>query len=58
MGLVIILTLVTILAAFGTLRSLKNKNFLGAFWGGASFLVFGWFVIMTVIHHGVPVGTH
>lgn len=55
MGLVIIFTLVTILAAFGALRSLKSKNFLGAFWGTASFLVFGWFVIMTFIHHGVPI---
>jgi hypothetical protein len=58
MGLVIIFALITILAAFGALRSFKSKNFLGAFWGAASFLVFGWFVVMTVIHHGVPVGTH
>jgi hypothetical protein len=58
MGLVIIFTLITILAAIGAYRSLKSKNFLGTFWGAASFLVFGWFVVMTVIHHGVPVGTH
>jgi hypothetical protein len=57
-GLIIIFFLVTILAAFGALRSLKSKNFLGAFWGIASVLVFGWFVVMTVIHNGVPTGTH
>ena len=56
MGLEIIFSLVTILAGIGGLRALKNKNFLGAFWGVAAFCVFGWFVIMTVIHNGVPVG--
>lgn len=56
MGLVIIFTLVAILAGIGGFRALKNKNFLGAFWGVAAFFVFGWFVIMTVIHHGIPVG--
>lgn len=58
MGLVVIFALITILAAVGAFRSLKSKNMLAAFWGGASFLVFGWFVVMTVIHHGIPVGTH
>lgn len=58
MGLVIIFAVITILAAVGAFRSLKAKNFLGAFWGAASFLVFGWFVVMTVLHHGIPTGTH
>ncbi|MBI0576334.1 MULTISPECIES: DUF2759 domain-containing protein [Bacillaceae] len=58
MGLVIIFALVTILAFFAGLRALKNKNLLAAFWGVASFLVFGWFVVMTIIHHGIPTGTH
>jgi hypothetical protein len=58
MGLVIIFALVAILAAIGGFTALKNKNFLGAFWGVASFLVFGWFTIMTVLHHGIPTGTH
>jgi small-conductance mechanosensitive channel len=58
MGLVIIFGLITILAAFGGYRSLKNKNFLAAFWGVASFLVFGWFTVMTVIESGFPTGAH
>ncbi|MDQ0197307.1 DUF2759 domain-containing protein [Neobacillus ginsengisoli] len=58
MGLVIILAIIAILAAIGALKSLKGKNFLGAFWGAASFFVFGWFVVMTLVHHGVPTGTH
>ncbi|MGG1679829.1 DUF2759 domain-containing protein [Neobacillus sp. NRS-1170] len=58
MGLVIIFALVTLLAAFGGLRSLKDKNMLAAFWGVASFLVFGWFTVMTIVEHGFPTGTH
>lgn len=58
MGLVIIFSLIAILAGLGAFRSLKSKNFLGAFWGAASFLVFGWFTVMTFIHHGVPTGIH
>jgi len=55
MGLEIIFALITILSGIGGLRALKDKNFLGAFWGVAAFAVFGWFVVMTVIHHGIPV---
>jgi len=58
MGLVIIFALVTILAAFGAFSALKNKNFLGAFFGVATLAVFGWFAIMTLIESGYPTGTH
>lgn len=58
MGLVIIFALVTLLAAFGALRSLKRKNMLGAFWGVASLLVFGWFTVMTIVESGFPTGSH
>jgi hypothetical protein len=58
MGLVIIFAIVTILAAYGGFSSLKNKNFLAAFWGIASFLVFGWFTVMTIVESGFPTGTH
>lgn len=54
MGLVLIFGLIAILAAYGAFRSLKSKNLLATFWGVATFLVFGWFSIMTLIHHGVP----
>ncbi|MEH7501431.1 DUF2759 domain-containing protein [Neobacillus drentensis] len=58
MGLVIIFALVTILAAYGGFSSLKNKNFLAAFWGVASFVVFGWFTVMTIVNSGFPTGHH
>lgn len=58
MGLVIIFTLVTIVAAIGTLRSLVRKNMLAVFFAGGTTAVFGWFVVMTFIAmlngHGVP----
>jgi hypothetical protein len=58
MGLVIIFAIVTLLAAFGAYSAIKNKNLLGAFWGLASFVVFGWFVVMTIKESGFPMGTH
>jgi hypothetical protein len=58
MGLVIIFALVAILGAYGAFTALKNKNFLGAFWGAASFVVFGWFTVMTLINSGFPTGAH
>ncbi|MBU7593569.1 DUF2759 domain-containing protein [Metabacillus halosaccharovorans] len=54
MGLVIIFALVTILAIFGFIRSLKDKNLLGAFFAFGTLAVFGWFAVMTFIHHGFP----
>ncbi|QNF26222.1 MULTISPECIES: DUF2759 domain-containing protein [Metabacillus] len=54
MGLVIIFGLVTILAIFGFIRSLKEKNLLGAFFAFGTLAVFGWFAVMTVLHHGFP----
>ncbi|HZH61378.1 MAG TPA: DUF2759 domain-containing protein [Metabacillus sp.] len=54
MGLVIIFALVTILAIFGLIRSLKDKNLLGAFFAFGALAVFGWFAVMTFIHHGFP----
>lgn len=54
MGLIIIFALVTILAGYGAFTALKNKNLLGIVFGGGTFLVFGWFTIMTLLHHGFP----
>jgi hypothetical protein len=58
MGLVIIFALVTLLAGYGAFSALKNKNLLGAFWGVATFVVFGLFTIATVVTSGYPTGTH
>ncbi|MDQ0213863.1 hypothetical protein J2S13_000257 [Oikeobacillus pervagus] len=56
MGTVIIFALVAILAVFGTLSALKNKNGLGIIFGLGSAGVFGWFAIMTILHSGFPAG--
>ncbi|MET3699225.1 uncharacterized protein DUF2759 [Bacillus oleivorans] len=54
MGLVIIFALVTILGAIGTFTSFKNKNILGIVFGLGTFLVIGWFTIMTILNSGYP----
>ncbi|KIL44394.1 DUF2759 domain-containing protein [Jeotgalibacillus soli] len=54
-GLTIILALVVILSAIGTFSSFKDKNLMGILFGLASFGVFGWFTIMTIVEQGYPV---
>ncbi|TYS14311.1 DUF2759 domain-containing protein [Rossellomorea vietnamensis] len=56
MGFVIITALVTLLALFGSISALKNKNALGILFGVGTLGVFGWFTIMTVLHSGYPGG--
>jgi hypothetical protein len=54
MGTVIIFTLVTLLALFATISTLKSKNPLGFLFSFAALLIFGFFTVMTVIHSGYP----
>lgn len=54
MGLIVIFTLVTILSVFGTYSTLKDKNVLGFIFAFGTLAVFGWFTVMTIIHHGFP----
>ncbi len=54
MGLVIIFALVAILAAFGAISALKNKNFLGLVFAAGSVLFFGGFALLTLIYSGYP----
>ncbi|WP_026692900.1 DUF2759 domain-containing protein [Peribacillus kribbensis] len=56
MGLPIIFALVTILAVFGLIGTFKNKNILGIIFSAGSVAVFGWFTVMTLLHHGYPAG--
>jgi drug/metabolite transporter (DMT)-like permease len=58
MGTVIIFALVALLALYGMVRSLREKNILGFLFGLGALAVFGWFTVMTVLHHGFPTGTH
>lgn len=53
MYFVIIFTLVTLLAVFATLRTLREKLF-ASYFAIATVLVFGWFTIMTVLYNGYP----
>ncbi|WP_243290548.1 DUF2759 domain-containing protein [Bacillus sp. FJAT-47783] len=55
MGLVIIFTLVTLLGVVGMFRTIKEKNVLGLLFAFGTVAVFGWFTVMTFIHHGYPV---
>lgn len=55
MGFAIICAFITLLAGYGTFTALKNKNLLGIVFGGGTFLVLGWFTIMTILKHGFPV---
>lgn len=54
MGIVIIFALVALLALFGTISALKNKNLLGVVFGFGSFAVFGFFSVATLIYAGYP----
>ncbi|GLB58187.1 DUF2759 domain-containing protein [Cytobacillus sp. NCCP-133] len=54
MGLPIIFALVAVLAAFGAVSALKNKNFLGLVFAVGTLAVFGWFSVMTLINSGYP----
>ncbi|MDX8291144.1 DUF2759 domain-containing protein [Metabacillus indicus] len=54
MGLVIIFALVTLLSVLGLLRSFKDKNVMGIVFAGGTLAVFGWFTVMTILHHGYP----
>lgn len=54
MGLVIIFALVTLLAVYSSLKTLRAKEMLGAGLSVATVLVFGWFTVMTVLNNGYP----
>jgi uncharacterized membrane protein len=55
MGLIIIFALVTLLSVFGVVRSLREKNILGLGFAAGTLAIFGWFTVMTLIHHGFPI---
>ncbi|WP_078413760.1 DUF2759 domain-containing protein [Priestia abyssalis] len=54
MGLMVIFALTAILALYGAFTALRNKNFLGVGFALATVAVFGWFTVMTLLHHGFP----
>ncbi|MGL4819842.1 MAG: DUF2759 domain-containing protein [Bacilli bacterium] len=44
-----------VLSAIGSFKSFKARNIFGLAFGVPSALLFGWFAIMTIVFHGVPV---
>jgi hypothetical protein len=57
-GLMIIFALTTLLGVFAAISSFRNKNILGIGFSVLTFGVFGWFTVMTIIHHGYPAVHH
>ncbi len=58
MILMIIFGLVAIISVVGTFQAIKEKNLLGVVFNVASAAIFGWFVVMTVLHAGYPPKLH
>ncbi|MER1984843.1 MAG: DUF2759 domain-containing protein [Solibacillus sp.] len=56
--LMVIFGLIAILAAIGTFQAIKEKNLLSVGFNLVTALIFGWFVIMTVLNAGYPPKMH
>lgn len=56
--LVVIFGLVAILAAIGTVQTLKNKEVLGFLFNFGTFVIFGAFSVATLISQGYPPSLH
>lgn len=54
MGLMLIFTFVVVLSALGIVKTFHDRNYLGLFFSGATFLVFSFFVVATVVTQGYP----
>lgn len=56
--LVVIFGLIAILAAIGTVQTLKNKEVLGFLFNFGTFVIFGAFAVATLITQGYPPTLH
>lgn len=56
--LMVIFGLIAILAAVGTLQTLKNKEILGFLFNFGTLVIFGGFTIATLITQGYPPALH
>ncbi|MBD8015696.1 DUF2759 domain-containing protein [Microbacterium sp. APC 3898] len=56
--LLVIFGLIAILAAVGTLQTLKNKEILGFLFNFGTLVIFGGFTIATLITQGYPPALH
>jgi uncharacterized PurR-regulated membrane protein YhhQ (DUF165 family) len=56
--LMVIFGLIAVLAAIGSVQTLKNKEILGFLFNFGTFVIFGAFTVATLITHGYPPGLH
>ncbi len=56
--LMVIFGLVAVLAAIGSVQTLKNKEILGFLFNFGTFVIFGAFTVATIITQGYPPGLH
>ncbi|CAM5204292.1 hypothetical protein UACE39S_02029 [Ureibacillus acetophenoni] len=56
--LMVIFALIAIFSLVSAFKSIRNKNILALLFGVASFAIFGWFTVMTVLNQGYPPALH
>ncbi|MFD1864081.1 DUF2759 domain-containing protein [Planococcus chinensis] len=56
--LMVIFGLIAILAAIGSVQTLKNKQILGFLFNFGTFVIFGAFTVATIITQGYPPSLH
>jgi uncharacterized PurR-regulated membrane protein YhhQ (DUF165 family) len=56
--LMVIFGLIAILAAIGSVQTLKNKEILGFLFNFGTFVIFGAFTVATIITQGYPPSLH
>lgn len=56
--LMVIFGLIAILAAVGTVQTIKNKQILGFLFNFGTFVIFGAFTVATIITQGYPPSLH
>lgn len=56
--LMVIFGLVAVLAAIGSVQTLKNKEILGFLFNFGTFVIFGAFTVATIITQGYPPSLH
>ncbi|MGL4521272.1 MAG: DUF2759 domain-containing protein [Bacilli bacterium] len=54
MPTVILFFIVAVFSGIGSWNSWKDRNLLGLAFGVPSFLIFGWFAVMTLVDNGFP----
>jgi len=56
--LMVIFGLIAVLAAIGSVQTIKNKQILGFLFNFGTFVIFGAFTVATIIFQGYPPSLH